>query len=91
MANMAEPFTTMKDARIVVAVLIAVSCLSFVSSTFAQNDSPDPMLFQAIRRGDDTLLRSLLREGHSTSRTLEDGTTPLMMAALHGSGAGLVR
>ena len=53
--------------------MIAVNCLGPVASTFAQNDSPEPMLFQAIRRGDDTLLRSLLREGHSTTATLDDG------------------
>jgi ankyrin repeat protein/mono/diheme cytochrome c family protein len=67
-----------------VATFIVSSSLAMLANAAAQG-APESMLFQALRRGDDVLLQSLLREGRSANVTLTDGTTPLMMAALYGS------
>lgn len=45
----------------------------------------DHKMFQAIRRGDDALVRGFLRQGTSAKLRSPDGTTLLMVAALHGT------
>jgi ankyrin repeat protein len=47
----------------------------------AQAHRPEPLLFQAIRRGDSTLVASLLRQGTPADLRGENGTTPLLFAA----------
>jgi ankyrin repeat protein/mono/diheme cytochrome c family protein len=51
----------------------------------AQERDSEHVLFQAIRRGDTTLLKDILRRGTPPDVRSRDGTTPLMIAALHGS------
>ena len=45
----------------------------------------DHILFQTIRRRDNLLLETLLRQGTPVSLQTTDGTTPLMYAALRGN------
>ncbi|HZN58409.1 MAG TPA: ankyrin repeat domain-containing protein, partial [Planctomycetota bacterium] len=47
----------------------------------AQDRRPEPLLFQAIRRGDSALAASLLRQGTPANLRGENGTTPLLLAA----------
>jgi ankyrin repeat protein len=51
----------------------------------AQDRDPEHVLFQAIGRGDTSLLKDLLRRGTPADVRSRDHTTPLMAAALHGS------
>ncbi len=71
----------MKERRIIIS-LFAFLILTMLPRIEA--GEPPSMVVQAIRRGDNVLLESLLRSGASPNTTLEDGTTPLMIAALHG-------
>ena len=45
----------------------------------------DHLLFQTVRRGDNSMLRGLLRPGTPVDVRAADGTTPLMYAALRGN------
>jgi ankyrin repeat protein len=70
-------------------VLVGVfSCCNILISNVAvtaQERESEHLLFQAIRRGDSTLLMDLLRRGTPPDVRGDDETTPLMYAALHGS------
>ena len=45
----------------------------------------DHALFRAIRQGDSDLVQSLIRQGVPANLRATDGSTPLMVAALHGT------
>jgi ankyrin repeat protein len=67
--------------------LVCLACaLVPLPSSRADEPSRDSehVLFQAIRRGDVTLLKDILRRGTPPDVRTTDGTTPLMAAALHG-------
>ncbi len=67
--------------------ILAVSMflLCSIAGTAKSGDPQDYSLFNAIRRGDLALLASHLREGTPLNVQTADGTTPLMVAALHGT------
>ncbi len=67
--------------------ILAVSMLllCFIAGTAKSGGPQDYSLFNAIRRGDLALLVSHLREGTPLNVQTSDGTTPLMIAALHGT------
>ncbi len=67
--------------RCVLSLLLAV--VSFLA--VVEGGETGHVLFRTIRRGDTQLLQSLLRQGAPVNLRLADGTTPLMLAALHGT------
>jgi ankyrin repeat protein len=68
------------------AVGISAMVLTLANSDVARSDGPvEHALFSSIRRGDQSLLASLLREGAPVNVHASDGTTPLMLATLHGA------
>jgi len=70
---------------VVVALIFWIALpLSFVSAT-AQEQHYVHVLFQAIHRGDVALLKDILRRGTPPDVRASDGSTPLMLAALHGT------
>ena len=71
----------------VVVVGLAFFCTSSLPrvDVMAQEHESEHVLIQAIRRGDTTLLKDILRRGTPPDVRSSDGTTPLMYAALHGS------
>jgi ankyrin repeat protein len=67
-------------------VVFLVTLVGFVGAGVANADGPrEHALLGAIRRGEIALLESQLREGAPANAHTADGTTPLMVAALHGS------
>ncbi len=72
--------------RIVVVGLVGFCVFPFPRvGTIAQERASEHILFQAIRRGNSTLLKDILRRGTPPDVRAGDGTTALMVAALHGS------
>ena len=71
------------------AVLVGVVSFAAVSlpavGAIGQERGSEHVLFQAVRRGDSALLKDLLRRGTPPDVRADDGSTPLMYAALHGS------
>ncbi len=73
------------DWRIVVG-LVALCTLSLPRvGVISQERESEHVLFQAIRRGNSLLLKDILRRGTPPDVRAGDGTTALMVAALHGS------
>ena len=74
-------------ARPVTLVGFTSLCLVMFSGSVvaAGEHEPEHVLFQAIRRADIAILRSLLRRGTPPDVRDGEGTTPLMYASLHGS------
>ena len=71
--------------------ILAVSTFLLLTTVGPANSAgpQDYSLFNAIRCGDLALLASHLREGTPVNVQAPDGTTPLMVAALHGTPAAL--
>jgi len=65
----------------IVAFGVLVAWLANAGSSL----SADHAIFRAVRDGNIPLLRSVLREGAPPDVMLDDGTTPLMVASLHGT------
>ena len=68
-------------AGLVALCAVSVSC----PAVRAEDRGTEHVLLRAIRQGDATLLKSILRRGTPADIRSEDGVTPLMVAALHGS------
>jgi ankyrin repeat protein len=66
-------------------VLLLLSLVAFAAQEARSDETqarrPEPLLFQAIRRGDSALVASLLRQGTPANLRGENGTTPLLLAA----------
>jgi ankyrin repeat protein len=70
------------ERRLLRIALVAIASAALAPASSAE-DLEHP-LFRAIRRGDNALLASLLRQGAPTGVRRADGTTPLVLAALRG-------
>jgi ankyrin repeat protein len=67
-----------------------VALAALLSSTLALGaERLEHPLFRAIRRGDNALLESLLRQGAPPDIRRADGSTPLLLAALRGDPASV--
>ncbi|MGD9720082.1 MAG: ankyrin repeat domain-containing protein [Pirellulales bacterium] len=65
---------------------LLVTCGLWHLADAARADGPrDHAVFNAIRAGDAAVLESHLREGAPANAQAADGTTPLMLASLHGT------
>ena len=71
--------------RSTVVVLAGMLCICALADSARADNPRDHVLWRAIRHGDLALLESQLREGAPVNVHASDGTTPLMLAALHGS------
>ena len=67
------------------AVFSLVLALLVCQDVLAQEPQYEHLMFRAIRLGDVAVMADLLRRGTPPDVETEDGTTPLMLAALHGS------
>lgn len=67
--------------RVVLAGILVIGLVT------AQHERPsiEPTIMRAIRQGDGVLMRTLLQERSVVNVRTEDGTTPLMLAALVGT------
>ena len=70
---------------VLVGVVSPAAALLPAVDVIGQERTAEHVFFQAVRRGDMTLLRNILRRGTPPDVRAGDGTTPLMVAALHGS------
>ena len=70
------------ERRLLRIALVAIASAALAPASSAE-DLEHP-LFGAIRRGDNALLASFLRQGAPTGVRRADGTTPLVFAALRG-------
>ncbi|MEX0677784.1 MAG: ankyrin repeat domain-containing protein [Pirellulales bacterium] len=71
--------------RTKVAVLAGAVVMLIVPGVAKPDGPQDHVLLSAIRRGDQALLESHLREGAPVNVRTSDGTTPLLLAALYGT------
>ena len=72
-------------SRILVAVGGLTTLLILCAAANCTAAELDHMLFQLVRRGDTRLIANLLRQGTPPDVRSNDGSTPLMLAALRGS------
>ena len=73
--------------QMVVCPVLYAALFVPAAGVIAAEPQHEHVLFQAIRQGDITLLQDIVRRGTPPDVRANDGTTPLMYAALHGSAA----
>ena len=64
---------------------LSIACVITAIAVAATGAEMDHALFRAIRERDDDRIERFLRQGIPVNVRSSDGTTPLMVAALHGS------